>query len=280
MIIVILACGRACASGPQLYYGDSHKKLSKFMLSAPTLAQLKSVDPDRCRAAVFADKEGRELLQLLYAFHYELAKVPELVSEPMIGQIRYQWWRDTIAEIYEGEVVRQHEIVSPLADMLKDYEVPRFWLDRLINGRERDLDPRPFANLEEAKEYCRQTSGVLMQIAVKLLGSEPDEAVLAAGEAWGLIGLARAYGHYQKGMLSELNFKELCRAAQDRRNIAAKGLKALPSTAFPAVAYSALVPKFIMRLTHSKHDPTKMTVLYGPFLKQLRLMGAVMRGRI
>lgn len=250
------------------------------MLSEPTLQQLKSVDPDRLRAAVFADKAGRERLQLLYAFHYELAKVPELVSEPMIGQIRYQWWRDAVAEIYESKPVRKHEIAMPLGKMLLEYNVPRFWVDRLIDGRERDLDPRPFVNLEEARDYCRQTSGVLIQLAVKLLGAEPNEAVLSAGEAWGLTGLARAYGHYQKGMLSELDFKELCRAAQVSRNLASKGLKGLSSTAFPAVAYAALVPKFITRLTDSKHDPVTMTVSYAPLLKQLRLMGAVMRGRV
>jgi len=154
------------------------------MLSDPTLQQLKSVDPDRLRAAVFADKKGRERLQLLYAFHYELAKVPELVSEPMIGNIRYQWWRDAIAEIYEGRPVRKHEIATPLAKILIENDVPRFWVDRLIDGRERDLDPRPFATLEEAKDYCRQTSGVLMQIAVKILGAEPETSVLEAGEAW------------------------------------------------------------------------------------------------
>lgn len=250
------------------------------MLSAPTLAQLKSVDPDRLRAAVFADKAGRERLQLLYAFHYELAKVPELVSEPMIGQIRYQWWRDAIVEIYEGKPVRKHEIATPLAEVIREYEVPRFWLDRLIDGRERDLDPQPFANLNEAKDYCRQTSGVLMQIAVKLLNAEPNDAVLAAGEAWGLTGLARAYGYYQKGMLNAVDFKGICRAAQQSRNEAMNGMKALPSSAFPAIAYVALVPKFIARLTHSKHDPGTMTVSYGPLLKQLRLMGAVMRGRV
>lgn len=250
------------------------------MLSEPTLEQLKSVDPDRLRAAVFADKAGRERLALLYAFHYELAKVPELVSEPMIGQIRYQWWRDAIAEIYEGKPVRKHEIATPLGEVLLTHDVPRFWLDRLIDGRERDLDPRPFATLEEAKEYCRQTSAVLMQIAVKLLGAEPNEAVLSAGESWGMTGLARAYGHYRKGMLSELEFNELCRAAQQSRNVASRGLKDLPSTAFPAVAYAALVPKFISRLMHSKHNPETMTISYGPLLKQLRLMGAVMRGRV
>ena len=266
-------------------YGDRPIKLQKelqkaAMLSEPTLLHLKSVDPDRLRAALFADREGCQRLQILYAFHYELAKVPELVSEPMIGQIRYQWWRDAVAEIYEGRPVRQHEIATPLAKVLIAYDVPRLWVDRLIDGRERDLDPRPFANLEEAKVYCRQTSGVLMQIAVKLLRSEPDDAVLAAGEAWGLTGLARAYTYYQEGMLSDVSFDDLCRAAQESRNMAARGLKLLSSAAFPAVAYAALVPKFITRLTNSKHDPATMSVSYSPFLKQLRLMGAVMRGSV
>lgn len=250
------------------------------MLSEPTLEQLKSVDPDRLRAAVFADKAGRERLQLLYAFHYELAKVPELVSEPMIGQIRYQWWRDAVAEIYEGKPVRKHEIATPLAKMLLDHDVPRFWVDRLIDGRERDLDPRPFADLDEAKNYCRETSGLLMQIAVKLLGSDPDEAVLAAGESWGLTGLARAYGFYQKGMLSQLDFEEICFAARESRNEACKGFKSISNEAFPAVAYAALVPKFLSRLLSSKHNPETMTVTYGPFMKQLRLLGAVIRGNI
>ena len=250
------------------------------MLSEPTLDQLKSVDPDRVRASVFADADGRERLQLLYAFHYELAKVPELVSEPMIGQIRYQWWRDAVAEMYEGRPVRKHEIATPLAKVLNEYNVPRFWLDRLIDGRERDLDPTPFATLAEAKDYCRQTSGVLMQIAVKLLGADPDDAVLDAGEAWGLTGLARAFGHYKKGMLSQLEYADICKASQESHKRAAKGLKDLPTTAFPAVAYASLVPQFLARLTHSKHDPETMTVSYGPLLKQLRLMGAVMRGRV
>jgi len=198
----------------------------------------------------------------------------------MIGQIRYQWWRDAVAETYEGRPVRKHEIATPLKEMFLEYDVPRFWVDRLIDGRERDLDPKPFADIKEAKDYCRQTSGVLMQIAVKILGAEPNEAVLSAGEAWGLTGLARAYGHYQKGMLSALDFKALCSAAQESRNLASKTLKDLPSAAFPAIAYTALVPKFITRLTDSKHDPETMSVTYGPLLKQLRLMGAVMRGRV
>jgi len=249
------------------------------MISTPTLEQLKAADPDRCRAAMFADKIVRERLLLLYAFHYELAKVPELVSEPLIGAIRYQWWRDAIDEIYVGRPVRQHEITTPLAQLIKDCDLPRFWLDKLIDVRERDLDPRPFKDMDEAKVYCRDTSGTLMQIAVKVTGLEPDTDILNAGEGWGLTGLARAFRYYQSGMLTHLPFDAICEAAILSYN-ASNGLAKIDSNVMPASVYAALIPGYISRLTHSAHNPATMSVSYPPLRKRLRLIGAVMRGKV
>ena len=252
------------------------------MVSEPTLTTLKQSDPDRCRAAMFAPPQGRQDLLLLYAFHYELAKVPEIVSEPMIGQIRYQWWRDCIDEIYSGGTkrVRSHEISTPLSEMLLRVDMPRFWVDRLIDGRARDLDPEPFKSVDVARDYAAHTSGVLMQMAVKTLGVEPDDAVLQAGQAWGLTGLARAWRYYQGGILSELDYGVICEAAHMSHMQAAKSIANLPAKAFPAIAYAALVPKFLAKLTHSGHDAAKDAVNYGPLSKRLTLMRAVMRGKI
>lgn len=251
------------------------------MLSEPILSQLKSVDPDRYRSALFADARGRDDLHLLYAFHYQLAKVPELVSEPMIGQIRYQWWRDCIDEIYSAgaKPVRAHEISTPLAEMLLRVDMPRFWVDRLIDGRAADLDPEPFQSVDVARDYAQATSGVLMQMAVKVLGAEPDAAVIRAGEAWGLTGLARAWRYYKDGILSALDYGQICSAAEAAHQEARTGLN-LPATAFPAVAYGALVPKFLVKLTQSGHDPAVDAVQYGPLSKQIRLMRAALSGKI
>ena len=250
------------------------------MLDESLIKSLKAVDPDRYRSALFADKETRAKLLTLYAFHAELAKVPEIVSEPMLGEIRYQWWRDYVEEIYAGKAVRKHEVATPLAEVLRGSDVPRFWIDRLINGRARDLDPTPFADIDAARAYCEQTSGVLMQIAVGLAGGEADESVLAAGEAWGLTGIARSWSYYTNGMLSELSFEEVCNAAGKAHSRAKVGLNDLPATAFPAVAYVALVPKFLAKLTQTRHDAATQSVQYAPVLKQLRLMGAVITGRV
>lgn len=250
------------------------------MLSDTLIDNLKVVDPDRYRSALFADTSGRQKLLTLYAFHAELAKVPELVSEPMLGEIRYQWWRDCIAEIYEGSRVRAHEVSTPLAALLRENEMPRFWVDRLIDGRARDLDPQPFKDVHEAQRYSQQTSGTLMQMAVHLLGGEAGDAVLRAGEAWGLTGIARSWRYYTNGMLSQIEFSEVCEAAHQAHKAACREIKALPPQAFPAAAYAALVPKFLAKLSHSRHDAATQSVQYAPVLKQLRLMGAVVTGRI
>jgi len=258
----------------------SSTDLPQPVLSDTVLTTLKSVDPDRYRSALFADTPVRARLLLLYAFHYELAKVPELVSDPMIGAIRYQWWREAIDEIYTGKTVRKHEIVSPLAKMFRTSNMPRFWVDTLIDARARDLDPRPFSNLSDARSYCQQTSGVLMQMAVQLTGGNADISVECAGEAWGLTGLARAWGYYHNTMLSQLTFDDVCEAANAAHRKGRKLSGKIMARDMPALAYAALVPKYLVRLTDSHYDPLIQPVSYSPFLKRLRLMGAVITARV
>jgi len=116
-----------------------------------------------------------------------------------------------------------------------------------------------------------------MQIAVKLLGGTPEDAVLRAGEAWGLTGLARSYGYYHDRILQNLRFDELLEAARQSYE-AAKSDVATP--VFPAIAYAALVPKFLARMERPGFDPIKEKVTYGAVSKQWCLMRAGLRGRI
>ena len=74
---------------------------------------IRKSDYDRYAAAVFARKSVRGHLFALYAFHYEIAKTAETVSEALAGQIRLQWWRDAIGELREGKT-REHPVVLAL----------------------------------------------------------------------------------------------------------------------------------------------------------------------
>lgn len=243
-------------------------------IDSSIIDRLTDVDPDRARAARLADPDVRDQLFALYAFHMELAKVPELVSEPMMGKIRYQWWRDCLDEIYGDRLVRSHEVTTPLSEMIAQTGISRFLLDRIIDGRERDLDPRPFSSLEDAVDYADATSGGLAVAAVAICGGEGGEA---AGRAWGLTGLARSYRYYADAMLQEIKFADIIEAA-DTAFIEAG--KSKLGDALPALAYVATVPGFLKRMGQSNYDPSQHVPSYAPFLKQLRMLRSVVSGRL
>lgn len=243
-------------------------------IDSTVIDRLGNVDPDRVRAARLADPDIRDQLFALYAFHMELAKVPELVSEPMMGKIRYQWWRDCLDEIYSGRRVRSHEITTPLAEMVEESGISRFLLDRIIDGRERDLDPRPFKFLEDAVNYADVTSGALAVAAVTICGGEGGDA---AGRAWGLTGLARSYRYYADAVLQDINFADIVEAT-DAAYSQARESKL--GDALPALAYVATVPGFLKRMGKPDYDPSQHVPSYAPFLKQLRMLRSVASGRL
>ena len=246
-------------------------------LDAATLSRLAQTDPDRVRAAQLAKPADRAALMVLYAFHAELARIPESVSQPLIGNMRYQFWRDAVDEIYVGKPPRAHEVVAPLSELIRARDLPRFWIDRLIDARERDLDPRPFADMDAARDYSRATSATLMQLAVKILGSEDSERTAALGEAWGLTGLARAYRFYKGSMLQHLTQADLVAEA---RAAYARGQGKIAASTMPAVAYAAFVPLYARAMSRPGHDAAKGKVEVGDFAKQRRLMRVALTGRV
>src|SRR5688500_7418967 len=63
---------------------------------------VRAADKDRYLASLFAPDPLRPHVHALYAFHLELARVREQVSDPQLGEMRLQWWRDAIEGIYGG----------------------------------------------------------------------------------------------------------------------------------------------------------------------------------
>ena len=96
-------------------------------------------DRDRYQTALFAPADRREALFALYAFNYEIARVRESVTQPMLGQIRLQWWREIVAAAFEGGPPRAHYVAGPLAAVITSFGLTRGHFDRMIDTREEDL---------------------------------------------------------------------------------------------------------------------------------------------
>ncbi|MGE0257125.1 MAG: phytoene/squalene synthase family protein [Alphaproteobacteria bacterium] len=152
-------------------------------------------DRDRYQTALFAPADRREALFALYAFNFEIARIREAVTQPMLGQIRLQWWREVIEAAFSGGPARRHEVALPLVTTIRNFGLSRASFDRIIDTRERDLDDTPPADLAALIEYAEGTSSALLVLALEALGTlEPatGEAARDIGIAYALAGLLRA----------------------------------------------------------------------------------------
>jgi len=143
-------------------------------------------DPDRFLAAMAAPVAARRVLFPLYAFNVEVARAPWVASEPMIGEMRLQWWRDALEEIGGDKPVRKHEVTLPLDDVL-DADTAGA-LDALVAARRGGLYCDPFEDEEHLTAYLRNTGGALMWAGARALGAPPDaqDAVQRFGMATAL----------------------------------------------------------------------------------------------
>ncbi len=141
---------------------------------------IRQQDSDRFLLSLMAPVKCRPALWALFAFNYEIAKTREVVSETTIGLIRLQWWREAIAEIYEGQEVRKHEVVEELAQAIKNYDLPRESFDSLIYAREFDLEGVAPANMEGLNNYCDYTTTPLYRLALQIIGEKYESARLKA----------------------------------------------------------------------------------------------------
>ncbi|NNG05833.1 MAG: squalene/phytoene synthase family protein [Inquilinus sp.] len=156
---------------------------------------IRQYDSDRYLTALFASPDRREALFALAAFNLEIAKTREVVTEPLLGQIRLQWWRDALDEMFRGEV-RRHEVMMPLAKAVERHRLDRRQFERLLVVREFDLEDRPPADFAALEAYAVETSVPLVLLAYAVLATEPSSDgegfANALGTATALTGIARA----------------------------------------------------------------------------------------
>ena len=131
-------------------------------------------DPDRFLAVMAAPVAVRARLFPLYAFNLEVARAPWVTQEPLIAEMRLQWWRDVVENAASG-AARAHEVAGPLHDLIRDFDLPFEVMDRLIAARRWDIHREPHEGPEGLADYLEDTGAGLMWLAARALGA-PDAA--------------------------------------------------------------------------------------------------------
>jgi NADH dehydrogenase [ubiquinone] 1 alpha subcomplex assembly factor 6 len=143
----------------------------------------------------------------LRALNVEIASIKEKThGEPgsLALQLRMQWWRDAVAEIY-GDVPSSSgrdrlsvscwhsPIVRGLYRALQQSQpLTRRFLERLIDARQADLDILERATLQETVDYAEESVSSLLYLSLELLGVQDDVADEVASHAGVGIGVTTA----------------------------------------------------------------------------------------
>ena len=158
---------------------------------------MRQADRPRYIATLFAPPAARDDLFALYAFAAEIARVPDAVTDPTLGEIRLAWWRDRLegGEAAGGDA---SPVLKALFEAIDRRRLPVAALVALVDARSRDLYSDPPADEEALEAYFGETESALFQLAGLVLGAKGPDIADASGHAGVAYGLTRRlarFGH-------------------------------------------------------------------------------------
>jgi phytoene synthase len=265
----------------------------------PVAALVRRHDRDRFQTALFAPAAAREALFALYAFNYEIARVRESVTEPTLGRIRLEWWREAIDAAYSGGPVRRHDVVAALTRAIRGHTLSRAAFARLIDARETDFDEDPPPSLAALEDYAEATSSGLICLALEVLEVRETAALEAArhvGIAYALAGLLRALPAGRRPIIPAEIAARAGLGPADRSTPALRAAvaeigaaalshlqaqpKPVPRAALPGLLPAVIARHALKRLTRAGWDPFDPALARPDPWQSWRLANAAWRRRL
>ena len=267
-------------------------------------------DEDRWLASRFAPEATRRKLIALYAFNIEIASIAAKVTDTRLGELRLQWWRDTVEAIFRGGSVPDHPVSRALAEVIGEAHLPLELFDALLTARVLDFSAAPFETWSDLDAYIDGATGALMRMAAIVCAPEiPLNTVRTAGlqtasRAWGYLSLLRASNEWTargrtfypanlRGSLGiagkaapqtkeEAAFAFAAHAVLNRsmgaQNNMQRYAQAFPKEMYPAIGYVALAPLYTRAESHRElgREPKPPSL----FKRQWKMVFAASRGAL
>ncbi|MBX2806205.1 MAG: squalene/phytoene synthase family protein [Hyphomicrobiales bacterium] len=269
---------------------------------------VRSSDQDRYWSALFAPEPARQSLLALYAFAIELSRIPDRVSEPQLGRIRLQWWRDALAPaVTSGE--GNHPVLAAMAEVVRRHTLPLSELDAMIEAHEFGLSDEPMQDRAKLRSYLDATTGAQLRLASAILGGRPGEherLIAAAAAAYGLSALMRALPHdaahgriflpgdllaahglHPNVILSGTDNADLRAALRDLRADTVQAFEQmrplfakLPRALRPAFLPLSPVPAYIQALASPELNPIRQMAQLNPLRRYALIWRSYLTGHI
>ncbi len=266
---------------------------------------VKRDDPDRFQTLQYVGRDARPALLALYAFNAEIAKTGHVISEPALGEIRLQWWRDEL-DTLSGEREGGHPVSTALAAFL----LPRLGekvdaLHALVDARVTDIYEMQMPDMAALVAYAGATGGAVQRLAASIFASDdPEQGAKAAyniGVAWALAGILRALPfnlargwnllpldqlprQATEGLITDANdlVPVIQSVVEQARGRLTKG-RALSGTVgkhqLPAMLLAPLADSYLNAISKAGYNPAAVNYDRGALGRYLRLTGRVISGK-
>jgi 15-cis-phytoene synthase len=149
---------------------------------------VRSHDFARYASTLFVPAEQRRALLAIYGFNVEVSRVRELVSQPLPGEIRLQWWTDMLAGEDHGGV-EGNPVAAELNLAIRNCRLPVELLSRLVGEHQFDLYNDPMPTMAALEGYVQDTTSALFSLGACIAGwqsPEIDHLARHAGLAQGI----------------------------------------------------------------------------------------------
>lgn len=217
-----------------------------------------TADPDRHKVTQAATPAAQARLYPLYALNLEIARAAWASAEPMVAEMRLQWWRDAVAALGQGTAPPPHPVLAECGFLAGDAEAAAT-LDALCEARRWDIWKDPFDDEAALWAHLGATGGGLMWLAARALGAGANGAGAAEGPvrafgtgaalaAWfGAIPELEARGRFPLPDGRPQAVAALARAGLDRIAAARAQRRAVPGAALPALLTGWQAPGLLAR---------------------------------
>ena len=175
-------------------------------------------DFGRYASSLFLSPDARRAVLAIFAFNVEISRIRDLVTQPLPGEVRLQWWSDML----EGEGhggVEGNPVASELLLAIRHFQLPTEPLTQLIEEHKFDLYNDPMPTLAALEGYVTDTSSALFAMAARIAASPSAEidhlarhAGLAQGFAQVIAALPRDAARRQLFVPVQLLTKQSIRA--------------------------------------------------------------------
>lgn len=167
---------------------------------------LKNFDKSTYLACLLMGDAHRLPIAVLYAFNAEIARIRNMIREPLPGEIRLQWWREVTAENARKEDASANPLSNAINLVIEQYDLNRDSFDGYCRARIFDLYDDPMPDFATYEGYCGETASILLQMSCQIISQDLAKVATDvsghAGVAWSVAKhLLQLPDHRARGQL-------------------------------------------------------------------------------